>query len=184
MPENDNVPKNETKKDKKWKLAANAQYQDAMKIVVNLATASLVLPIVLIKDFLPQGAVIGAHLNKWAFRSWWLLFGSILLFMLFIYASAKYVKVVSGGEEKRLRLLGFFYDVFTRFFNRFRKSTGEPKDKEGSMSPEAAATAMKEKERDYSERVFEGTRGFAIFFSIACFMVGLICLGMFFATLR
>jgi hypothetical protein len=69
MPENDG-PNNETKKDKKWKLAANAQYQDAMKIVVNLATASLVLPIVLIKDFLPKGAVIGAHLNKWASWSW------------------------------------------------------------------------------------------------------------------
>jgi len=180
MPENDNVPKNETKKGKKWKLAANTQYQDAMKIVVNLATASLVLPTVLIKDFLPQGAVIGAYLNKWAYWSWGLLFVSILLFMLFIYASAKYVKVVSGGTEDPPWPLDSFYD----FSNRFRKSTVEPIDKEGSMSPEAAATAIKEKEPVYSERVFEGTRDFAIVFSIACFMVGLICLGMFFVTLR
>ena len=157
-----NEPKNENKNEKEWKLATNAQYQDAMKIVVNLATASLVLPTLLINYFLPPGAPIKDHLNSWAGRSWVLLFLSILIFMLFIYASAKYVKVVSGGKEKPAWPLRFFYDCFHK-----------------SNVPRTP-----EEERVYPEDVIETTRDAAIVLSIVCFMVGLVCLGFFFLTLK
>jgi hypothetical protein len=152
MPDNEN----KTEKEKGWRLAANTQYQEAMKIVVNLATASLVLPTVLIKNFQPEG-----HLNNWAYRSWMLFFLSILFCMLFFYASAKYVKVVSGGLDSPPWPLGSFYD-----------RSHKPKDKRTD-----------EEEQERSKSVFEAMRDVVIFLSIVCFMVGLICLGKFFLTL-
>ena len=87
---------------KEWQIPTNAQYQEAMKIVINLATASLVLPIALIKAFLNLGpnAAVKDHLNKWAYRSWGLFFSSLVCSMVFFWASAKFVKLVYGGEEK------------------------------------------------------------------------------------
>jgi hypothetical protein len=152
MPDNEN----KTEKEKGWRLAANTQYQEAMKIVVNLATASLVLPTVLIKNFQPEG-----RLNNWAYRSWMLFFLSILFCMLFFYASAKYVKVVSGGLDKPPWPLGSFYD-----------RSHKPKD-----------NRTDDEEQERSKSVFETMRDVVIFLSILCFMVGLICLGKFFLTL-
>jgi len=81
--------------------------------------------------------------------------------MLFFYASAKYVKVVSGGLDSPPWPLGSFYD-----------RSHKPKDKRTD-----------EEEQERSKSVFEAMRDVVIFLSIVCFMVGLICLGKFFLTL-
>jgi hypothetical protein len=141
--------------EKDWRLAANTQYHEAMKIVVNLATASLVLPTVLIEK------IYRAHpLDKWAYRSWALLFFSIFLCMLFFYASAKYVKVVSGGSETPTWPLGSVYDCFHK-----------PKGK--------STDSTNDEEQKRSISVYEAIRDGAIFFSILSFMAGLVCLGLF-----
>lgn len=143
--------------EKAWRLATNTQYHETMKIVVNLATASLVLPTVMIANINP-----GGQLNIWAYGAWALLFLSILLCMLFFYASAKYVKVVSGGLETPPWPLGSLYDLF-------HKPKGKRTDKE---------------EQERSTSVFETMRAVFVSSSIGCFMVGLICLGGFFRTLK
>jgi hypothetical protein len=88
--------------DNDWKVKVNSQYQDAMKTILNLSTASLVFPAFLVRNFLdlPAGQPLKEHLNGWAYSSWCLLFLSILSSMLFLYFSAKFVKVVSGGTER------------------------------------------------------------------------------------
>jgi hypothetical protein len=157
MPEHENKTEKDKEKaqEKEWRLAANTQYHEAMKIVVNLATASLVLPTVLIKDFFPKG-----HLNHWAYTAWILLFLSILFCMLFFYTSAKYVKVVSGGRDSPPWPLGSVYDLF--------KPKGKRTDEE---------------EQERSKKIFETVRDVVIASSVMCFMVGLVCLGRFAVTL-
>jgi len=84
-----------------WKVAVNANYQELMKTLMNLVTASLVLPFFLVRNFLgiPEGQPIADHLRPSAYWSWGLLFLSLLCGMLFYWASAKFLKVVSGGTE-------------------------------------------------------------------------------------
>lgn len=86
-----------------WKLKVNAQYQDAMKIVLNLATACLVLPIFLMQNLTSiKPGERKIHLNCWAYASWIFLFASIAFGLLFYYYSTKYVKVVCAGYKKGL----------------------------------------------------------------------------------
>jgi hypothetical protein len=84
-----------------WKLKVNAQYQEAIKILANLVTASLVLPILFVKNFigLKDNQSVAPYLHFQAYGSWILLFLSLVCGMAFFWSSAKYVKVVSGGEE-------------------------------------------------------------------------------------
>jgi catechol 2,3-dioxygenase-like lactoylglutathione lyase family enzyme len=84
-----------------WKLKANANYQEVMKTLMTLVTASLVLPIWFIRNFVsvPQDKPIRAYLQgrPWAYRSWVFLSCSLLFGMLFYLASSKFVKAVCGG---------------------------------------------------------------------------------------
>src|SRR5215469_2740249 len=84
-----------------WEEKTNAAYQDGMKTVLSLATASLVLPIVLVRTF-AVGGTPKDHLTRRAYISWFLLFLSILACLVFFYCSAKYLKLVSGGSESGL----------------------------------------------------------------------------------
>jgi hypothetical protein len=81
--------------------------------------------------------------------------------MLFFYASAKYVKVVSGGREPPPWPLGSLYDHFYK--------------------PKSEGTDEGEQER--STKILEKVRDVVIGSSIVCFMVRLICLGRFAVTL-
>jgi hypothetical protein len=85
-----------------WQLRVNSTYEDAMKTFMGLVTASLVLPLFLIRNFLnvKEGESISDYLQPSAYWSWRLMFLSLLCCMAFFYASAKYVKVFSGGTEK------------------------------------------------------------------------------------
>ncbi len=88
-------------KQTEWKEKTNAVYQDVMKIVLSLATASLVLPLVLVKTFAIKG-VPKDHLDQWAWLSWSFLFLSVVACMVFFYAAAKFLKLMSGGGNEWL----------------------------------------------------------------------------------
>jgi hypothetical protein len=86
-----------------WRLAVNGNYWDAMRTLMNLVTASLVLPLFLVRNFLgvPEGQPITNYLRRSAYWSWGSLFLSLLCGMGFFFASAKYVKLVytTSGES-------------------------------------------------------------------------------------
>jgi len=99
------LPENE------WKLKTNAEYQEAMKIVMNLSTASLVLPIFFVKNFTHYQCI--NNLSSLAIWSWALLVLSIASGLGFHYASAKFVKIIYGGkvfwQEKTVERLRDFF---------------------------------------------------------------------------
>jgi hypothetical protein len=69
-----------------------------MKLLMSLATASLVLPLTFVKAFTANGPA--AHsLRPAAYWSWGFLGGSLLFGMLCYWASTKFAKVVYGGPE-------------------------------------------------------------------------------------
>jgi hypothetical protein len=84
-----------------------------MKTFMGLVTASLVLPLFLIRNFLgvKEDESISNSLRRSAYWSWGLMFVSLVFCMVFVYTSAKYVKVFSGGHSKLGTLefhVGFF----------------------------------------------------------------------------
>ena len=82
-----------------WKLVVNANYQDLIKILMSLTTASLVVPFLLIKNFLavPGDRPLSEYLPRAAYWFWALMFASLVCDAVFFYASVKFIKVVSGG---------------------------------------------------------------------------------------
>jgi hypothetical protein len=85
----------------RWKLVVNANYQDVMKTLMNLTTASLVLPFLFIRTFLgvPEGKRLADDLPWPAYGFWGLLLLSLMCDMAFFWASAKFIKAVSRGNE-------------------------------------------------------------------------------------
>ena len=87
-------------KKKEWMLEVNKQYQEVIKIVINLVTASLVLPVVFVHNIL--GVKTGDpnfHLGPLAYWSWVLLGISLLACVLFYVCSTKFTKAVYKNEE-------------------------------------------------------------------------------------
>jgi hypothetical protein len=86
-----------------WRIPVNSQYQEAMKLLMNLVTAALVLPIVFVRNFVDLGTheTLSRHLRPQAYWAWGFLAGSLLCGIVFYWASAKYVKVVFGGPETK-----------------------------------------------------------------------------------
>jgi choline-glycine betaine transporter len=84
-----------------WKLKVSAQYQEAMKTPISLATASLILPVVFLSwaGKRSEGGIL-LGLTIWAYVSWICLILSITFGMVFYWASSKYVKVICGGTEQ------------------------------------------------------------------------------------
>ena len=83
-----------------WKLKANANYQEVMKTLMTLVTASLVLPVFFVRTF-AEGKPLACYLRTPdVTRSWGLLFFSLFSGMVFYVTSAKFVKVVCGGGEE------------------------------------------------------------------------------------
>ncbi len=84
----------------KWKIETNDRYQRVIGILISLATATLFLPLVLVKDILPipkKDAVLD-QLPPSVITGWCLLFLSIFSGVLFNYLSAKWVKQAWGQE--------------------------------------------------------------------------------------
>jgi hypothetical protein len=82
-----------------WKLVVDRNYQDVMNTLMSLTTASLVVPFLLIKNFLavPKDQPLSKYLPCAAYWFWAFMFASLVCDAVFFYASAKFIKVVSGG---------------------------------------------------------------------------------------
>jgi hypothetical protein len=86
----------------KGTLEVNKQYQDEIKIVINLVTASLVLPIVFLKNILGlEPAEIKGHLCPMAYISWVSLGISLFLCIGFYFFSTKFTKALYGLYEEK-----------------------------------------------------------------------------------
>ena len=87
-----------------WRLDTNSRYRDAMKIVLDLSTASLILPIFFLKDILsiPKDQPLIQHLNLKIYLSWICLTLAICCAFVFFYASGKWVRLAWGQSA------GFF----------------------------------------------------------------------------
>lgn len=88
------------------KLEVNKEYQEEIKIVINLVTASLVLPIVFLTNILGvKPGDIRGRLYPMAYVSWGLLGLSLLACVGFYYFSTKFTKAVYGmyGDEEEQR---------------------------------------------------------------------------------
>lgn len=81
-----------------WKLDTNNRYRDAVKIVIDLSTAALVIPIFFLKDILqiPKGRALVEVLNCKIYASWGCLAFAICLGFIFYYASGKWVRLAWG----------------------------------------------------------------------------------------
>jgi magnesium-transporting ATPase (P-type) len=87
-----------------WRLDTNDRYKDAVKIIMDLSTASLVLPVFFLRDILqiPKEQSLSQVLTWKVYMSWICLAVAILLGFIFYYASAKWVRIAWGKEA------GFF----------------------------------------------------------------------------
>jgi hypothetical protein len=81
-----------------WKIDVNDRYQKAVGVIFNLSTASLVLPIIFLKE------IVGVKNNQSIFEvissssglvffNWGFLTLSILAAIIYFYCSAKWVKL-------------------------------------------------------------------------------------------
>ena len=83
-----------------WKRDTNNKYSEVVKTIMGLSTASLLLPVFLVREFLdidnntPLINVLGCSIY-WA---WALLALSILSGIFFIYLSAKWLRIAWGKE--------------------------------------------------------------------------------------
>lgn len=87
-----------TETGERWKLDVNDRYQKAVATVISLSTASLVSPIVFLKNvvILGEGKSIVSLLDGYAYTGWLLLAVSIVSGLLYYYFSAKWVKMALG----------------------------------------------------------------------------------------
>jgi len=88
--------------DNAWQLRVNTTYQDAMKTFMPLVTASLVIPLFVVRNFLrvKENEPISKDLTWPAYCSWILMLLSLGCCMTFFWSSAKYVNDASGATEK------------------------------------------------------------------------------------
>ena len=105
MTENTNIEKN-------WIIETNNRYHKVVDVVISLATASLVLPIVLFRQFMGLDSKINIMkcIDYTIWISWSSLGISIFMGCSFFYLSAKLVKRAYGqrtlfGEKNLERLL-------------------------------------------------------------------------------
>ena len=87
---------------KPWKLDTNNRYRDAVKVVMDLSTASLVVPIFFLRDILriPQTQSLSHVLNYKIYLSWLSLAFAIFCGLIFYYFSAKWVRLAWGQKSK------------------------------------------------------------------------------------
>ncbi len=95
----------------RWRIETNDRYSKIVTSVVSLATGSLVLPALFLREFLgiPKETALLPFLN-WCVYAGWICFAvSILLGLAFAWLSVKWVKLAWGQEvalsERRLECL-------------------------------------------------------------------------------
>ena len=89
-----------------WRLETNNRYKDAIKIVMDLSTASLVLPIFFLRDVLsiPKDQPLIQALNYRVYCSWICFTLTLILGFVFYYASAKWIRLAWGQEAGFFRI--------------------------------------------------------------------------------
>ncbi|MBS1115348.1 MAG: hypothetical protein H6Q94_1077 [Nitrospirae bacterium] len=81
-----------------WKIETNNTYQKVVGTIMGLATASLVLPVLFLRNFLsvPQEKPLVNYLCGSIYWSWALLALSIFFGTIFYYVSTKWIKQAWG----------------------------------------------------------------------------------------
>lgn len=93
------MPGNATEKE--WKAKANDQYQRVVSSVMALATASLALPILYLKEFVGvTNKPLLKQVSFSVFLGWAFLLIAIFSGTIFYYLSAKWLKHAYGGTIK------------------------------------------------------------------------------------
>src|SRR6266849_437481 len=88
--------------DPNGKIKVNDQYQKVIGAILGLSTGSLVLPVLLLKDFLSvsKDQPLIKYLNWKIYCSWAALAISIILAIAYYYLSAKWIKQAFGQPLK------------------------------------------------------------------------------------
>jgi hypothetical protein len=95
----------------KWKVDTNDRYSKIVTSIVSLATGSLVIPALFIREFLgiPKETPLLPFLTWQAYAAWICLATSIFLGLAYSWLSAKWVKLAWGQKivlsERRLECL-------------------------------------------------------------------------------
>lgn len=149
------------KRDQKCTLKTNAEYQKVVPVIMNLATASLVVPVVFAKDFRPAlNQPPSMHFPlEWAIPGWVLLALSLFCGCIFHVASAKLVKALYGGYERKTETT-FLESVFVKPWCARNWNT-----------------------KTWQESAYERLRDVSVGGLVAFFVLGLICLVVFLAAL-
>src|SRR5579863_9621600 len=81
-----------------WRIDTNDRYSQVVATVLSLATGSLLLPVLFLREFLgtPKEKPLAPYLNKCAYISWGALGLSILFGLLYSWLSVKWVKRAWG----------------------------------------------------------------------------------------
>lgn len=79
----------------KWRIETNDRYSKIVAALISLSTASLVLPVLFLREFLgiPKEKALAPYLNGWAYLGWGSLGLSILLGLAYSWFSVKWVKL-------------------------------------------------------------------------------------------
>lgn len=88
---------------KPWMVETNDRYSKIVATVISLATGSLVLPVLFLREFLgvPKEKALAPFLNGWALIGWGSLGISILFGLVYSWLSVKWVKS-AWGQATRL----------------------------------------------------------------------------------
>lgn len=81
-----------------WRLATNERYREVIRLIIGLATASLLLPVFFFREFLhikKETALVDVFSCS-VYWSWGMLGGSILCGIIFHFLSAKWVRLAWG----------------------------------------------------------------------------------------
>ena len=83
-----------------WKLDVNDRYGRGVGVVISLSSASLVLPIIFLKDIahISSTQSFAKSLTCWAYSGWVLLSLSVLSGVIYYFCSAKWVKQAWGKD--------------------------------------------------------------------------------------
>jgi magnesium-transporting ATPase (P-type) len=84
----------------KWRIETNDRYAKIVASITSLATGALVLPAILLREFLgvPKKTPLLPLLNWWAYSYWICLAISILLGLAYSWLSVKWVKQAWGQK--------------------------------------------------------------------------------------
>jgi len=85
---------------KQWKIDVNDRYQNAVGVVASLSTASLVLPIIFLRDIagVKDSQSIIDVISWLVYLSWIFLALSVFAAIIYYFCSAKWVKLAWGKD--------------------------------------------------------------------------------------